>query len=85
MYSEPWKKEKYLKTRVKSYEGRINTNFHDNGIPKNRSHSFSLLVILIESTFNLGRNYYAQVRNELSNTLSKEKVIQNSVVWRILN
>ena len=31
--SEPIYKEKYLKTKVKSYEGKINTNFHHDKIP----------------------------------------------------
>ena len=26
--------EKYLKTKIKSYKGKIRTNFHDYGIPK---------------------------------------------------
>ena len=31
---EPEYNEKYLKTKIKFYEGKINTNFHDNGVPK---------------------------------------------------
>ena len=30
--------KKYLKTKIKSYEGKINTNFHDDGISKESSH-----------------------------------------------
>ena len=36
--SEPMYDTKYLKTKTKSHEGKINTNFHDNGIPKEGSH-----------------------------------------------
>ena len=32
--SEPVYKEKYLKTKVKSFEGKTNTNFHNDKIPK---------------------------------------------------
>ena len=32
--SEPVKNEKYLKAKVKSYNAKINTNFHNNKIPK---------------------------------------------------
>ena len=28
--SDPFYSEKYLKTKLKSYAGKINTNFHDN-------------------------------------------------------
>ena len=37
-HSEPVYNEKYLKTKIKSYECKINTNFHDNGITKEGSH-----------------------------------------------
>ena len=32
--SEPVYNEKYLKTKIKSYGEKINTNFHDNGVPR---------------------------------------------------
>ena len=32
-YSEPVYNEKYLKTKIKSDDGKTNTSFHDNGIP----------------------------------------------------
>ena len=35
--SEPVYNEKYLKAKIKSYNGKINTNFHDNEIPKEGS------------------------------------------------
>ena len=35
--SEPVCTEKYLKAKVKSYNGKINTNFHNNKMPKEGS------------------------------------------------
>ena len=35
--SEPVHNEKYLKAEIKSYNGKINTNFHSNKIPKEGS------------------------------------------------
>ena len=32
--SEPAYNEKYLKAKIKSYNGKVNTNFHNNRIPK---------------------------------------------------
>ena len=32
--SEPLYNEKYLKAKIKSFNGIINTNFHNNKIPK---------------------------------------------------
>ena len=36
--SEPVHHETYIRTKIKSYESQINTNFLDNGIPKEGSH-----------------------------------------------
>ena len=49
--SEPVYNEKYLKTKIKSYDGKINTNFHDNGDHQEGSHCVCLSVILIDSVF----------------------------------
>ena len=35
--SEPVYNEKYLKLKIKSYNGKISTNFHNNKIPKEGS------------------------------------------------
>ena len=55
--SEPLYNEKYLKTKVKSYDGKINTNFRNDKIPKEGSHCICLSVILIDSVFKM-RMYF---------------------------
>ena len=37
--SEPAYNEKYLKAKIKSYNGKVNINFHNNRIPKEGSWS----------------------------------------------
>ena len=59
--SEPVYNEKYLKAKIKSYNGKINTNFHNNKIPKEGSQFICLSVTLIDSVFRTGKNYYPQV------------------------
>ena len=59
--SKPVYNEKYLKAKIKSYNGKINTNFHNNKIPREGSQFICLSVILIDSVFKTGRNYYPQV------------------------
>ena len=56
--SEPVYNAKYLKAKIKSYNGKINTNFHNNEIPKEGSQFSCLSVILIDSVFITGKNYY---------------------------
>ena len=53
--SEPVYKQKCLKINKKSYDGKINTNFHNNEIPKEGSQCIYLSVILIDSGFRTGK------------------------------
>ena len=53
--------EKYIRTRIKFSEGKLNTNFHDNKMPKEESQCISLSVIFVDSVFRLGKNYHRQV------------------------
>ena len=49
--SDPVHNEKYLKAKIKSYNGKINTNFHNKKIPKEDPQCICLSVILIYSLF----------------------------------
>ena len=53
--SQPVYNEKYLKAKLKSYNGRMNTNFHNNKIPKEGSKFIYVSVILINSMFKAGK------------------------------
>ena len=44
-----------LETKIKSYGDKINTNFHENRIPKESSHCVCLSVILTDSVFKMGK------------------------------
>ena len=53
--SEPIYNEKFLKTKIKSYEGKISPNFYDDRMrKKERSHFIFLSVILIDSVIKNG-------------------------------
>ena len=70
--------EKYLKAKRKSYNGKINTNFHNNQvsqnkIPKESSQFICLSLILIDSAFKTGKNYYPEVFLEECKYVVKEK------------
>ena len=53
--------DKYLKTKIKSYGEKINTNFHDDKVPKEGFQYICLLVTLIDSVFRASKNYCPQV------------------------
>ena len=48
---EPVWNKKCLETIIKSYEGKVSTNFHNVWIPNEGFHSIYLGVILIDSDF----------------------------------
>ena len=48
--------EKYLKAKIKSYNGKININFHNNKTPKEGSQFIYLSAILIDSVFRTGKS-----------------------------
>ena len=53
--------ENCLMAKKRSYEGKINTNFHSDQVPKVCSQDIFLSVILIDSVFTSSQNYYPQV------------------------
>ena len=56
--NEPAYDEKYLTTKIKSHDRKINTNFHNNKILKEGSQFICLSVILIDSVYKKDKNYY---------------------------
>ena len=71
--SESVYNKKYLRTKMKSYEGKISTNFHGDKMAKEESQGICLSVILIDSVFRTGKNYYSQVFLEECKYVVKEK------------
>ena len=72
--------EKYLKAERKSYNGIINTNFYNDKIPEEDSQFICLSVILIDSVFRTGKDYYPQVFLEECKCVVKEKKIPNYII-----
>ena len=60
-HSEPVYEYKYLKTKVKEYDGVIKTNFLGNGIPKENMHYTCIACITIDSVMKIDKKYFPQV------------------------
>ena len=73
--SKPVYNEKYIKTKIKSCNGKINTNFHNDKIPKEGSQCICLSVILIDSVYKKDKNYYPQVFLEECKYVVKKKEV----------
>ena len=65
--------DKYLKTKINSYEGKIITKFQDDKKPKEGSQHICVMVILIHSVFKIGKNYYLEMLLEDSKDVVKEE------------
>ena len=73
--SEPVYNEKYLKAKIKPYNGKNNRNFCNNKILKEDSKFICLSFFLIDSVFRTGKNYYPPVFLEECKCGVKEKTM----------
>ena len=60
-HSEPIYKNKYLKTKVREYDGAIKTNFLDNGISNKNMHYTCIACIAIGSVMRIDKKNHPQV------------------------
>ena len=60
-HSLPVYDKKYLKTKVKEYDGAIKTNFLGNDVPNENMHYTCIACITIDSVMNMDKKNYPQV------------------------
>ena len=65
-HSEPIYEQKYLKAKVREFDGNIKTNFLGNGIPKENMHYTYIACIIIDSVMKINKKNYPQVYLEES-------------------
>ena len=51
----------YIHTKIKKYDNKVNTNFHEKEIPKGDSSYKSLSLIMLDSAVKVGKKYYLQL------------------------
>ena len=52
--------DKYIKTKIKSYGNKINTNFRGKKIPKENASCKCLSLIILDSVIRANKKYYPQ-------------------------
>ena len=52
--------DKYIKTKIKSYGDKINSNFQDKKIPKESGSYKCLSLIMLDSVIRVNKRYYPQ-------------------------
>ena len=60
-HSKPVYEYKYLRVKVRIFEGIIKTNFLGNGVPKENMHYTCIACITIDSVMKMGKKYFPQV------------------------
>ena len=60
-HSLPVYDKKYLKTKVREYDGMIKTNFLGNNVPKENMHYICIACITIDSVMRMDKKNYPQV------------------------
>ena len=52
--------DKYIKTKIKSYGDKVNTNFQSNKRPKENASCKCLSLLMLDSVIRVNKNYYPQ-------------------------
>ena len=78
--------EKYLKAKMKSCKAKINSYFPNNEIQIDGPQFICLSLILINSAFRAGKNYYHQVFLEECKYVVTEKTFMSILltIWKFL-
>ena len=70
---------KYIKTKIKLYRDKINTNFHKKGIPKENKSYKCLSFIMLESPIRMHKKYYPQTLLEECKYEIKKNKMENYI------
>ena len=60
-HSEPIYEKKYLKAKIREFDGDIKTNFLSNGLPKENTYYTCIAWITIDSVIRINKKNYPQV------------------------
>ena len=71
--------DKYIKTKIKSYGDKINTNFQDKKIPKENASYKCLSWIMLESVIRANKKYYSQTLPEECKYEIKKNKMENLI------
>ena len=71
---------KYIKTKIKTYEKSIITNFHNKKSPKEKAPCKSLSIIRIDSVIKTNKKYYPQPLLEECKYIQEKMKTENYIV-----
>ena len=71
--------DKYIKTKIKIYPGRVITNFHDKKIPKEKASCKCFSIIMLDSVIKENKKYYPQTLLEECRYIQEKIKIENLI------
>ena len=71
--------DKYIKTRIKMYEDRANTNFQGKKVPKENASYKCLSLIMLDSVIRVNKKYYPQTLLEECKYVIRKNKMDNSI------
>ena len=71
--------EKYIKTKIKSYGDKVNTNFQGNKIPKENASYKCLSLIVLDSIIGVNKKYQPQTLLEDFKYIIKKNKVENLI------
>ena len=80
-YSEPIYRgnDKYIKTKIKMYEDRMNTNFQGKKVPKENVLYKCLSLIMLESVIRVNKKYYPQTLLEVCKYVIRKSKMEDLI------
>ena len=70
---------KYIKTKIKVYNNKINTIFYGNKIPEDSKYCNCLSATLLDSVVKIDNDYYSQIFLEECKYVVKKKKLMNTI------
>ena len=72
-------KDKHIKTKIKMYEDRVNSNFQGKEVPKEDASYKCLPLIVLESAIRVSKKYYPQTLLEECKYLIRKNKMENFI------
>ena len=69
----------YIKTKIKMFEDRVNTNFQGKKVPKENSSYNCLSLIMLDSVIRVNKKYYPQTLLEECKYVTRKNKMENLV------
>ena len=70
---------KYIKTKIKMYEDRVNTNFQGKKVPKENASYKCLSLIMLNSVISVNNKYYPQTLLEECKYVIRKNKMENFI------